>query len=67
MASDTPTLGTAPGAPVPPGLSTGASPALARRRGGLDFSRVILWLVVIFLIYQIIVPLAFLLWGTMIW
>ena len=65
MASDTPTLGTAPGAPVPPGLSTVASPALARRRGGMDFSRLILWLVVAFLIYQIIVPLAFLLWGSL--
>jgi iron(III) transport system permease protein len=42
----------------------GTKPLLHRKRGGFDYSRVILFLVVAFLIYQVIVPLFFLLWGS---
>lgn len=57
MTIETPTLATPTGAPL--------SSNLQRKRGGLDFSRVILWVVVAFLVYQVIVPLAFLLWGSL--
>jgi iron(III) transport system permease protein len=46
---------------------TGGAPTPTRRRSearGIDFSRATLWVVVAFLIYQVIVPLAFLLWGS---
>src|SRR5690606_11529178 len=56
MTVETPTLATA-GDAVPSELRS--------KRGGLDFSRIILWVVVAFLIYQVVVPLAFLLWGSL--
>jgi len=56
MTAETPILPTATG-PL--------ASDLPRNRGGLDFSRAILWVVVAFLIYQVIVPLAFLLWGSL--
>ena len=46
---------------------TGGGPTPTRRRSetrGIDFSRATLWVVVAFLVYQVIVPLAFLLWGS---
>lgn len=56
MTAETPILPTATG-PL--------ASDLPRNRGGLDSSRAILWVVVAFLIYQVIVPLAFLLWGSL--
>jgi len=47
-------------APPPPGAPLSAS----RDKRGVDFSRVTLWVVVGFLIYQVVVPLAFLIWGS---
>jgi iron(III) transport system permease protein len=43
----------------------GAAPLPRTKRGGFDFSRIILFLVVAFLIYQVVLPLAFLLWGSL--
>lgn len=57
MMVDTPALATATGTPL--------ASDLRDKRVGLDFSRVILWVVVVFLIYQVVVPLAFLLWGSL--
>ncbi len=57
MTAETSPLTARPGAPF--------SSDLPRNRGGLDFSRAILWVVVAFLVYQVIVPLAFLLWGSL--
>lgn len=52
MTAGTPTMG-------------GASPSAKRSEArGFDYSRAILWVVVAFLVYQVIVPLAFLLWGS---
>jgi iron(III) transport system permease protein len=55
MTAETPSLAT-----IPPG----APLSDARSKRGFDFSRATLWVVVAFLIYQVIVPLAFLLWGS---
>lgn len=40
-------------------------PAPQRKQRRFDLGRVILWGAVIFLVYQIILPLAFLLWGSL--
>jgi iron(III) transport system permease protein len=59
---------TLPGTPLSPdgGLGLGSVAPLPReRRGGFDFTRAILLVVVAFLVYQVVVPLAFLLWGSL--
>lgn len=58
MASDTATIAHAE--QIGPTFS-----GLGRRRRGVDVSRVALWLAIGFLVYQIVVPLAFLLWGSL--
>lgn len=61
MATDVSTLGNGPGGRGPAGPMASGLP---RKKGRFDISRIILWAAVAFLIYQIMVPLAFLLWGS---
>ncbi|MFM2129425.1 MAG: hypothetical protein RL477_971 [Pseudomonadota bacterium] len=43
----------------------GGAPRLERKERRLDFGKLVLWGAVLFLIYQIVVPLLFLLWGSL--
>lgn len=47
------------------GMPVNGDARLVRKHRRFDFGRLILWAAVAFLIYQIIVPLAFLLWGSL--